>query len=63
MKEKQVKAVIAEPWSDFKLVQRVAQEAGANASILAAGVGAVKGTESYFDAIDFNVRALAQMLK
>jgi zinc/manganese transport system substrate-binding protein len=63
MKERHVKAVIAEPWSDFKLVQRVAQEAGANAAILAAGVGAVKGTDSYFDAIDFNVRTLAQMLK
>jgi zinc/manganese transport system substrate-binding protein len=63
MKERQVKAVIAEPWSDFKLVQRVAQEAGANAAILAAGVGALKGTDSYFDAIDFNVRTLAQMLK
>ena len=63
MKERHVKAVIAEPWSDFKLVQRVAQEAGANAAILAAGVGAVKGTDSFFDAIDFNVRTLAQMLK
>jgi ABC-type Zn uptake system ZnuABC Zn-binding protein ZnuA len=63
MKERQVKAVIAEPWSDFKLVQRVAQEAGANAAILAAGVGAVKGTDSYFDAVDFDVRTLAQLLK
>jgi zinc/manganese transport system substrate-binding protein len=63
MKERHVKAVIAEPWSDFKLVQRVAQEAGAQAAILAAGVGAVKGTDSYFDAVEFNVRALAQMLQ
>jgi ABC-type Zn uptake system ZnuABC Zn-binding protein ZnuA len=63
MKERHVKVVIAEPWSDFKLVQRVAQEAGAQAAILAAGVGAVKGTDSYFEAVDFNVRALAQMLK
>src|ERR1700730_4670070 len=63
MKENHVKVVIAEPWSDFKLVQRVAQEAGAQASILAATVGGVKGTDTFVEAVDFNVRTIAQMLK
>jgi ABC-type Zn uptake system ZnuABC Zn-binding protein ZnuA len=63
MKENRVKVIIAEPWSDFKLVQRVAQEAGAQASILAATVGGVKGTDTFMEAVDFNVKAIAQMLK
>jgi ABC-type Zn uptake system ZnuABC Zn-binding protein ZnuA len=63
MKEDRVKAVIAEPWSDFKLVERIAQEAGARAAILAATVGSVKGTDTFIDTVDFNVKTLAQMLK
>lgn len=63
MKEDRVKVIVAEPWSDFKLIQRVAQEAGAKAAILAATVGSVKGTDTFIDAVDFNVRTLAQMLK
>jgi len=63
MKEDRVKAVIAEPWSDFKLVQRIAQEAGASAAILAATVGSVKGTDTFIEAVDFNVQTLARMLK
>jgi zinc/manganese transport system substrate-binding protein len=63
MKEDRVKAIIAEPWSDFKLVERIAQEAGAQAAILAATVGSVKGTNTFIEAVDFNVKTLAQMLK
>jgi len=63
MKEDRVKAIVAEPWSDFKLVQRIAQEAGAHAAILAATVGSVKGTDTFIEAVDFNVKTLAQMLK
>ena len=63
MKEDRVKAIIAEPWSDFKLVQRIAQEAGAQAAILAATVGSVKGTDTFLEAVDFNVKTLAQVLK
>jgi ABC-type Zn uptake system ZnuABC Zn-binding protein ZnuA len=63
MKGDRVKALIVEPWSDVKLAERVAQEAGAKAVVLAAGVGAVKGADTYLDAIDFNVRALAQALQ
>ena len=63
MKEDRVKAIVAEPWSDFKLVERIAQEAGAQAAILAATVGSVKGTDTFIEAVDFNVKTLAQMLK
>lgn len=62
MREDHVKAIIAEPWSDFKLVERIAQEAGAQAAILAATVGSVKGTDTFIEAADFNVKTLAQML-
>ena len=63
MKEDTVKVVLVEPWSDYKLAERVAQEAGARAVLLATGVGAVKGAETYLDAIDYNVKTLAQALR
>ena len=63
MRAERVKAIIAEPWSDFKLVQRIAQEAGAQAAILAATVSSVKGTDTFLEAVDFNVKTLAQVLK
>jgi zinc/manganese transport system substrate-binding protein len=63
MKEDKVKVIVAEPWSDLKLIQRVAQDAGAQPAILASGVGAVKGTDTFIDAVDFNVKTLAQVLK
>jgi hypothetical protein len=46
-----------------KLAERVAQETGAKIVRAASAVGAVKGTDNYFDAIDYNVRALAQGLQ
>jgi zinc/manganese transport system substrate-binding protein len=63
MKDDKVKVIIVEPWSDVKLSERVAAEAGARAVVLAAAVGAVKGADTYLDAIDYNVRTLAQALQ
>jgi zinc/manganese transport system substrate-binding protein len=63
MKEDRVKAIIAEPWSDLKLIERIGREAGAQAAILASTVGAVKGTDTFIDAVDFNVKTLSQVLK
>ena len=63
MKEDRVKAIIVEPWGDLKLVQRIGQEAGAQPAILAATVGAVKGTDTFIEAVDFNVKTLSQALK
>ena len=63
MKEDKVKVVLVEPWSDYKLAERVAQEAGARAVLLSTGVGAIKGAETYLDAVDYNVKTLAQALR
>jgi len=63
MKEDRVKVIVAEPWSDLKLIQRVAQDAGAQVATLASSVGAVRGTDTFIEAVDFNVKTLAQVLK
>ena len=63
MKDEKVKVVIVEPWSDYQLAERVAQEAGGQVVLLATGVGAVKGAETYLDAVDYNVKTLAKALK
>ena len=63
MKDEKVKVIIVEPWSDYKLAERVAQEAGGQVVLLATGVGAVKGAETYLDAVDYNVKTLAKALK
>jgi ABC-type Zn uptake system ZnuABC Zn-binding protein ZnuA len=63
MKQEQVKLVVVEPWNDFKLAERVAQEAGAKVRVLAPSVGALKEAKTYLDTVDFNVRALAEGLR
>ncbi len=63
MKEERIKVLIVEPWNDLKLANRVADEAGAKAVVLASMVGGVKGADSYIEAIDHNVNALAQALR
>ena len=63
MKEEQVKVILVEPWNDVKLANRVAEEAGAKAFVMATAVGAVKGADNYIAAIDFNIKTLAQALR
>src|SRR2546423_202388 len=63
MKADGVKVILVEPWNDFKLAQRVADEAGAKAVVFATAVGAVKGADNYIAAIDYNVNTLAEALK
>jgi ABC-type Zn uptake system ZnuABC Zn-binding protein ZnuA len=63
MKQERVKVILVEPWNDRKLAERVAQEAGAKAVIMATAVGAVKGADNYIAAIDYNVRTLAEALR
>ena len=63
MKDEQIKVLIVEPWNDVKLANRVAQEAGAKAVVLASMVGGVKGADSYIGAIDHNVNALVTAMK
>ena len=63
MKEDKIKVILAVPWADHKLAERIAQEAGAKIVLMANGVGALKGTDTYLDTIDYNVKAVAQALK
>jgi len=63
MKAEGVKVILVEPWNDFKLAQRVAEEAGAKAYVFASAVGGVKGTDNYIATIEFNVALLAQALR
>lgn len=63
MKSDRVKVIVTAPWSDAKLAERLAQDAGARARVLASGVGAVKGTDSYLEMVDFDVNTLAQALR
>jgi zinc/manganese transport system substrate-binding protein len=63
MKEDKIKVILAVPWADHKLAERIAQETGAKVVLVANGVGALKGTDTYLDTIDYNVKAVAQALK
>ena len=63
MKAEHIKVVIMVPWADQKLSERVAQEAGAKAVTLANAVGALKGTDTFIDMLDYNVKTLAQALR
>jgi zinc/manganese transport system substrate-binding protein len=63
MKTERIKVIIVEPWNDLRLAERVAQEAGAKAIILASMVGGVKGADSYIAAIDYNVNELSKALR
>jgi len=63
MKEEKIKLILAVPWADYKLAERVAQEADAKVVLVANGVGALKGADNYLDTIDYNVRAVAQALR
>lgn len=63
MKAEKIKVILVEPWNDVKLAQRVAEEAGARALVMATAVGAVKGADNYVAAVDYNVRTLAEALR
>src|SRR6185369_15244860 len=63
MKAEGIKIIVAEPWNDRKLVERVAREADAKALVLASRVGSVKGADSYIGAIDYNVNELSRALR
>jgi zinc/manganese transport system substrate-binding protein len=63
MKEEKIKVILVEPWNDIKLANRVAEEAGAKALVMATAVGAVKGADNYIAAIDYNITTLAKALR
>ena len=63
MKDQKVKVIVSVPWTDQKLAERVAQEAGAKVVPLAPAVGSVKGADGYIETIDYNVRSIAEALR
>lgn len=63
MKDQKVKVIVSVPWTDQKLAERVAQEAGAKVVPLAPAVGSIKGADGYLETIDYNVRSIAQALR
>jgi ABC-type Zn uptake system ZnuABC Zn-binding protein ZnuA len=63
MKDDKIKVVLVEPWNDQKLANRVAEEAGARAFVMASAVGAVKGADNYLAAIDHNITTLVNALR
>jgi len=63
IKEERIKVILVEPWNDVKLANRVAEEAGAKAFVMASAVGAVKGADNYFAAIDYNITTLSNALR
>jgi ABC-type Zn uptake system ZnuABC Zn-binding protein ZnuA len=58
-----VKALLTEPWGDRKLAERLAADSGARVVVMAAGAGAVKGTDTYLDWVAYNVNTLAHALR
>ena len=63
MRDERVKIILSAPWGDQKLAERVARETGAAVVLMASSVGAVKGTDTYLDMVDYNVKAIAQALR
>jgi len=63
IREERIKVILTVPWGDRQLAERVAQETGARTVLVASAVGAVKGIDTYLDAIDYNVKALVQGLQ
>src|SRR5262245_57320010 len=63
IKDEKIKVILVEPWNDVKLANRIAEEAGAKAFVMASAVGAVKGADNYIAAIDYNIAALAKALQ
>jgi len=63
MKDQKVKVIVSVPWTDQKLAERVAQEAGAKVVPLAPAVGSLKSADGYLETIDYNVRSIAQALR
>jgi zinc/manganese transport system substrate-binding protein len=63
IKEEKIKVILVEPWNDVKLANRIAEEAGAKAFVMASAVGAVKGADNYLTAIDYNITTLAKALQ
>jgi zinc/manganese transport system substrate-binding protein len=63
IKEERIKAILTVPWGDRKLAARIGEAGGAKVVAMAPAVGAVKGTDTYLDTVDYNVKMLAEALR
>jgi zinc/manganese transport system substrate-binding protein len=63
IKEERIKAILTVPWGDQKLAARIGEEGGAKVVPMAPAVGAVKGTDTYLDTVNYNVKMLAEALR
>jgi ABC-type Zn uptake system ZnuABC Zn-binding protein ZnuA len=63
IREQNVRAILAEPFSDEKVVELVARDSGIRALALPSAVGGAKGVETYVDLFEHNVRRLAEVLR
>ena len=63
IRDERIKVIMTIPWGDTKLAARIGEETGARVVAMAPAVGGVKGTNSYIDTVDYNVKTLAQALR
>ena len=63
IKDERIKVIMAVPWGDRKLTERIGHEAGAKVVLMAPAVGGVKGVDGYIETVDYNVTALARALR
>src|SRR5262249_34130597 len=63
IKDERIKVILVEPWNDVKLANRVGEESGAKAIVVASAVGAVKGADNYIAPTDFTLKPPAGALR
>jgi zinc/manganese transport system substrate-binding protein len=63
IREQKVRAIVAEPFADQKVVELVARDSGARVLALPSAVGGAKGVETYLDLFEHNVKSLAEALR
>src|SRR5262245_9557323 len=63
MKGQHVRVIIRAGWGDQKQAEYVGRETDAKVVTLASAVGAAKGTDTYIDWIDYDIKTLAEALR
>jgi ABC-type Zn uptake system ZnuABC Zn-binding protein ZnuA len=63
IREQKIRAILAQPYADQKVVALLARDSGARALVLPSAVGGAKGVDSYLALHEHNVRTLADALK
>ena len=63
IKDQRIRAILAQPYADMKVVDLIARDSGARAIVLPSAVGGAKGIDTYVGLLDHNAQAIAQALK